>query len=186
MRCRGVEVVQECVPERLDLKHGHARRDRGSGARRRARRLVDVGVQAHRPRGRDDAPRATRRRTPVQPGVPAAARRGGGWGANVARHHRPGDGDVRVARDEARSTSAWRSTRSSPTGFSKRSGAKRSGSSTTASPPPRRSTTRSATGSDCGGRRWGCSRRIGPPAERAGCATSSASSARRWSGRGRS
>ena len=124
-----------------------------------------------------DASRAARRRPSLQPRVPAPAGRG-------RRRHQDQRGRPSSGRWICTDRSACircgcgpRSTPTSPTACSRRCGARRCGSSTTGSPRPRRSTTRSATGSVCDGRRWACSRPTASPAASAGCGTSSPSSA---------
>ena len=162
-----------------------ARGDRPARARGRARLLVDLGAAPVRAAGRHGPAGALRRRAPVQPRLPAAARRGRGRRADGRRGRRRGRRRSTPRSGWFRCTCAARSTASSPTGCSRRSGGRRSGSSTTASRRPARSTTRSATGRASAGRRWAPSSPTGSPAARATCATSSRSSGLPCSGRGR-
>ena len=123
---------------------------------------------------------AVRRRPSVQPRLPAAARRGVRRRCDVGRRRSSARGDVyRSVGMQPLARARRRSTASSPTGCSRRCGARRSGSSTTASRRSRRSTTRSATAPGCAGRSWARSSPTGSPAARPGCATSWPSSGRR-------
>ena len=145
------------------------------------------GLLPVRAAGRHDPPRAARRRPSVQPGVPAAAGRGGRRASDVATAAMARAAAVyRSVGMQPLRAAHTRSTASSPTGCSRRCGARRCGWSTTASRRSRRSTTRSASAPACAGASWARSSPTGSPAARPACATSWPSSGRRCSGRGRS
>ena len=184
----GAEFVQESAPERLDAEAGaagggeRARPDPTSSSPRRRPGLLPTRLQA------DMAPPgAAHRRPPVQPGLPAAARRGraAASGPRRRRSSAPPASTARVGMRPLRAAARDRR-RSSPTGCSRRCGARRCGSSPTTSRRSRRSTTRSASAPACAGRRWARSSPTGSPAARRACGTSWPSSGRRCSGRGRS
>ena len=143
-------------------ERARARADEARAARARVRRragrrdhrVVDLRAAADAAPGGHAAAGALLRRPSVQPGLPAAARRD-----LRRRPHRPGDvaagrRRVRRRRHVPARPRRRRSTGSSPTACSRRSGARRSGSSTTASPPSARSTTRSASAPACAGPAW--------------------------------
>ena len=175
--------------ERSGARGAEARPDRRRGlghAGRRRDRVVDIGPPPVPAPGGRPAPGAGRRRPPLPPGLPAAARRGLRGLGDVARRGR-------VA--PRASTGRWacrpsacgrRSTGSSPTGCSRPCGARRCGWSQTAWRRSARSTMRSASAQASGGRSWARSSPTAWPAATRACAASSSTSARRSSGRGRS
>ena len=147
----GVELVQESAPERLELKQALLAEACAAAGAGRAHRLVDLGPAADRAGSRDGPARAVPGRSPVQPGLPAAAGRAVRRGAHLARRRSSARAPSTARSAWRRSSCARRSTASWPTACSRRSGARRCGSSTTASRPPRRWTTRSASAP---GLRW--------------------------------
>ena len=130
----GVELVQESAPEREELKRELLAAASRAAAAGRDRRVVDVGPAADAAAGATwRGPERFVRRPPVQPRLPAAARRARAAASgptpetvDARRRAVPRRSGMRPAR-----AARARSTASSPTACSRRCGARRCGSSTT-------------------------------------------------------